>query len=844
MIHAAVSTTTMKRQLEDMDHSLNPGQGFKQAPSSAVERDKILLLDDPVQNDLPPDVTEAVMQAYAAFLQLGRRRHERLNWKKDWYKKLLVHESSILDWIICSTHLQNIDSAISFDAIYDNFMEIIILMVEGSDVLQALHALQNQLVNIPSRYCNDVHRNILGLASEDEDNILDEDHSGDYQVSEESQDAMDHAEDQTKDWMVECRDLLHKTFFEKPEPFADWSFKEVENNLVTKVLAPALKVPKAMYQQPTWIPSLKESGLATILCELSSPDYIPQHPGRKHQGDLIRRHALQDWAAQILERWTPKAEIVKWDDEIALNRPTSEYQSLPSTKHKTKINGAKFITAISKYNIIQLDVYPLSALCLNSLASFMAYWNKMLAPGLSQAGYKWYLITPEHLYQLICNEISKSNFFTELEKRDNYDSRMFKILQRTKEYKDLDKEMSQNSPLFSHRRSCKSKKGKSAKNSVQDADFDKELLKEAEKGQCEHCQGDNVKKCVETQVFKFCSLNELPEDIIGSGISLVPDDEQMTPIRPRPKKNKQGKVKPVPPVTRVYSPDELDLEITEADEEVISCCSRHIILLKEEMDPQGDIKAFIAFNAYAETRYKRMIVHSRRAALLNKINRHHMWWGAGIMEGFGDRVPAAGVKVDGLRPYEGIRAKTLDDIDIIFDHAEDAHAMEEVAHAVHPTMLKDLINASEDCTSIGRSGATLYRCDGYIAPQHLEQDATVSLCSQLEWGGNPDYCEWGFALPQYGFYIRTRSNMVWSFDSRHVHGTILPSQKTLINLRPRRHHSDPDDEANPNLSANSSTGSTCSTGRHDAVQKKDAKKAKVNASVRRRYNLHTKFFST
>ena len=87
--------------------------------------------------------------------------------------------------------------------------------------------------------------------------------------------------------------------------------------------------------------------------------------------------------------------------------------------------------------------------------------------------------------------------------------------------------------------------------------------------------------------------------------------------------------------------------------------------------------------------------------------------------------------------------------------------MEEVARSVHPTLVDEIKKASEECAYLGRTGANLYCCTNYTAAMHQENDAASGLCSQLLWSGIAEYAEWGFVLPQYSCYIKTRPNLLW-----------------------------------------------------------------------------------
>lgn len=92
----------------------------------------------------------------------------------------------------------------------------------------------------------------------------------------------------------------------------------------------------------------------------------------------------------------------------------------------------------------------------------------------------------------------------------------------------------------------------------------------------------------------------------------------------------------------------------------------------------------------------------------------------------------------------------------------------EIARSIHPALYQHLRNVSNECDRLGIDGANLYRCDGYIAPLHLDNDAAPGLCAQLEWEAKEEWSEFGFCQPQYGYYIHTEANMIWYEDSFEI----------------------------------------------------------------------------
>ncbi|KAJ7586059.1 hypothetical protein C8J56DRAFT_113688 [Mycena floridula] len=142
---------------------------------------------------------------------------------------------------------------------------------------------------------------------------------------------------------------------------------------------------------------------------------------------------------------------------------------------------------------------------------------------------------------------------------------------------------------------------------------------------------------------------------------------------------------------------------------------RQVFLFRDQDDPKaltGPTLDFRYANCHSSEIHNHLVLNSQRASRVAQLRRHHLCYTGGQIIPFNERVPAGGGKVDGLRPYEGIKADDEENINIIFDHAEDSTAMEQVAQSVHPDLFKQMLSVSEACNSIGWTGATVYRCDG------------------------------------------------------------------------------------------------------------------------------------
>lgn len=145
----------------------------------------------------------------------------------------------------------------------------------------------------------------------------------------------------------------------------------------------------------------------------------------------------------------------------------------------------------------------------------------------------------------------------------------------------------------------------------------------------------------------------------------------------------------------------------------------------------------------------------------------------------GSRVPVGGRKADTYAPYAGMTAETVQGVQKLFAAAKVSHvvsierlklclkplqsalALREVARSVHPELAGELAQLSKACDRLGITGSNVYDCDGYMAPMHKDLDMGRGLSYQLLLRVPREHAQFGFAVPQYGYYIVTRTNMAW-----------------------------------------------------------------------------------
>lgn len=80
----------------------------------------------------------------------------------------------------------------------------------------------------------------------------------------------------------------------------------------------------------------------------------------------------------------------------------------------------------------------------------------------------------------------------------------------------------------------------------------------------------------------------------------------------------------------------------------------------------------VVYGAFKAEHLERMVEHSKLIPRGNPIQRGQKFafLSAGSMIGVGSRVPAGGAPADTYRGYDVMRAESLEDINLLFNHAE------------------------------------------------------------------------------------------------------------------------------------------------------------------------------
>ena len=132
----------------------------------------------------------------------------------------------------------------------------------------------------------------------------------------------------------------------------------------------------------------------------------------------------------------------------------------------------------------------------------------------------------------------------------------------------------------------------------------------------------------------------------------------------------------------------------------------------------------------------------------------------------------------------------------MISHSQDIECLLTKVHPYAPEVVQDFQDSGKVSNALGCYGVVAYHCWNYIAPQHIDNDATWSVSYQLRKRGCSG-TEFSFAYTEWGCYLETVENCIWYefiyysdceiesllfvrwFQGKDMHGTILPKKSTV-----------------------------------------------------------------
>ncbi|KAJ3902460.1 hypothetical protein F5879DRAFT_991003 [Lentinula edodes] len=571
------------------------------------------------------------------------------------------------------------------------------------------------------------------------------------------------------------------------------------------------EVPLELAQSPIFQKAVLLSKLITTVHIITHPAYSVLYGHLWNNEDLESTYRISEQLAYITSAWIPLKTRNKWTTPLYSPIPTSG-ALFYSLKHFFKFFK-------DHPNLVPGTVHHDYIFFLTSFESFDYNFNRWLAPALLALNYQVSNLSSQNklfnLYSQIIQQIHrlctvKHQGSFELE-RCEMDNHLKVIVKCTFDFREALKSAGQQASKL---RGC---------TKCQELPFD------------QHCVqyryfprfGPGLSEAERTR-----RADILAEEMKHTSVTLVPPHEQMIP---KP-------IKAGIPIKPIYSPNsygeqyKYSLTPLTADEDILHRCGHQLYLILDEeedqMDPNrfhvqwGDGKVpfnFAWYGAFSQSALKFLQKVAVSTTGVKPLKRGGQFQGyhTGNMTPIGSRLASGGRELDSYGPYSGLDTSL-----------QVSQLMLETTRKAHPALVKKIIELSKECDRLGLTGANVYNCTGYVAPGHRDKDAAPSLSVQAFLAANSQYHEFSFCHYEHLYYVVSRTNLLWSFDANFVHGTMLPSQRTLRNL---------------NSLASSSMlhqkrGVTASNGHHLTVTRKNLKRAQENAAIRKQYQLREQYW--
>ncbi|KAF9077480.1 hypothetical protein BDP27DRAFT_1311116 [Rhodocollybia butyracea] len=598
--------------------------------------------------------------------------------------------------------------------------------------------------------------------------------------------------------------------------------------------------------------AVKETGLMRLIETICDPTFLIQHRDT-HNSKVEQIYRIADQLGRLAQQWIPPEIVASWANN------EEGFHSNKTTGPEITKKGPAFLKLFDKYPaLIPGEEHHDYIFFLTSFESFCSNYKRWLGPWMDHLGYNLSWLNTvgnlKKLYDSVLRTLSTwcihdKNGVRPIDTKNFKVERWRTILKMTHQIRQLSQKADKFSSKLAH---C---------------------------SRCAHLSAD--KRCVQYRYFphRVQKIMMLHKELRGAGICMVPVSEQMIP-----KLDKDGNG-PQKPVYHPGSVGESKCKLVplEPDPGIRKGCGHQLILIVDEPEDKNDSTRFVVdwknlknivdfvwwdpFDDDILAIMQENVVESTGVKPIKRGGQFRHYSG----HDFGGR------KGDTLTAYAGLEGGTDKGINILFRQAQTSAIMQAVAKHAHPELVKLLEKVSANCDRLGMSGANLYNATSYIAPIHRDRDASRGLCAQFLLKANSKYYEFGFCNIEFQYYIRTSTNCLWSFNSSDLHGTMLPSEKTVQRLNSHAYRSSTH-SGNQNQQSRGSGGNrggrgrgqhpvkcssgtgpgirrsariaeqdnapgpTVSNGAHVTTPNRNYKRAQQNAQVRNQYQLRSTYW--
>ncbi|KAJ3766180.1 hypothetical protein FB446DRAFT_794354 [Lentinula raphanica] len=585
---------------------------------------------------------------------------------------------------------------------------------------------------------------------------------------------------------------------------------------VVDVIKEMKEISKKTFSSAAFRRAIKDSRVTSTIEEISSPVFLIHHRN-SHPLQLVHMYRIGDQLLEVLDRCTPSFIKSTWRTGL--------------THYKSEVMGPKNISTPKDF----LDIFDT---------------EPNLFPGEQNISYCFFLVNL-HIFQyhydtwlgisLVDLEYNVSKF-NDINSFENFYSLIINLMSDWCKKKVPSKDGKTMVLIIDKKSFTKPLWRIVIKKTILLRDLVRESSKRATLlTQCQTCINlPPTQRCCQyiylphitnglLPAERIARLKSVKEEVTGCGITMVSGEEQLLPR----KSNKDQKKRRITYASDMYHPDSvgktlpIKLQCIQRIEDIIARCGHQLLLVVDEFEDTFDptskiidwasvseknVADFIWWNVFDEEKLANLqdaVVESTGVSAVKRGAQFDNYSG-GKMVPTGSRIGSGGRPGDTYTSYAGLEATTEKGLVILFNQAATSDMMRSVARHAHPSLVHHLTTWCKNCDRLGMTGVNVFNCTGYMAPIHSDDDATRGLCMQTLLNADTTNHEFGFCNVEYKYFIASTTNCLWSFNSRNLHGTMLPSKNTIINLDSQA--MDPTRSTATSSSTGSSAAGSPSTG--------------------------------
>ncbi|KAJ7271351.1 hypothetical protein B0H12DRAFT_1229006 [Mycena haematopus] len=475
-----------------------------------------------------------------------------------------------------------------------------------------------------------------------------------------------------------------------------------------------------------WVEAVKSTKLGTTICDIADAATLID-PGNPHADDIFLKIRAHESLCEILDKWVPESSTWARTPIQFKPNPLPHARLFDSEKQGRAL--WKILTNPKYENIIPHQKVPHTIQLFVSESNFTLAWHTWLALALQHHKFDVTHVQPHNLYSEFMEHLQKQR--AQLPNLKN--SSLCQILTRTLEVRDYEK--IQRDYIYDRVPIKSRKKGKEQRDKQQHQRTTYNLSGE------EAFPSDACLECFRLPPEKRCRQkiyvsDQNAEFLRGCGVTRAPEAARMKPGKsPKSRSNKHP-----PPI---FTPEDIQSRGCkfvgyERDEEVMQRCGMQIrFICYASTDELIDVVVYGAFHPEIMKRFKEHSDAPSECKPLTRGGQFDFYSSEKGMTAYGSIVPKGGLPGSGYAPVAGFNTRTSAGIDLVFNEVE---VISPVIYYYYSMLIPsaDLMAKTEAADRMGKAGLNTYRCDGYYAAQHEDEDAcrgihpTVITCKRIQ----------------------------------------------------------------------------------------------------------------